>query len=247
MKHVIPYGIGPTLDLVAFPNRDATSLVEKYRIPEASTIKRGNLRYRGFPEVIRYLVELGFMDDAYRDYLRPSSDIAWAEMTRRVVEAEMVDKSSVLTAIDSRVQFKDDEEKTHVLACFDWIGLFSNAGAEAKGTILDTLCCLLETKMRYQTGEKDMVVLQNAMVVEDAAGHESIRTQTLVEEGAPFGTGQGSSAMARLVGIPCGVAVQLILEGKIATPGIIAPWTSRELVDLLLAGTEAEGIFMDEM
>jgi hypothetical protein len=51
--------------------------------------------------------------------------------------------------------------------------------------------------------------------------------------------------MARLVGVPAGVATQLVLDGVINKPGVHAPYT-RDLVDPLLAGVEAEGIKLIE-
>ena len=51
--------------------------------------------------------------------------------------------------------------------------------------------------------------------------------------------------MATLVGVPCGVAVQLVLDGKINTPGVLAPYTA-ELCDPIRLELEKEGIAMVE-
>ena len=51
--------------------------------------------------------------------------------------------------------------------------------------------------------------------------------------------------MARLVGVPCGIAVQAVLDGTLKTPGVLAPYT-KELCDPLRAALEAEGITMTE-
>ena len=51
--------------------------------------------------------------------------------------------------------------------------------------------------------------------------------------------------MAKLVGLPCGIAVQLVLDGIISTPGVLAPY-NRELVDILMKEVEKEGITMVE-
>lgn len=62
MASAKPYSTGYTgFAFVAYPNRDSTSFAEMYSIPEASTIIRGTLRYAGFPEFIRALVDLGFL------------------------------------------------------------------------------------------------------------------------------------------------------------------------------------------
>ena len=53
--------------------------------------------------------------------------------------------------------------------------------------------------------------------------------------------------MARTVGVPCGIAVQLILDGEAALtkPGVHAPYT-KEICDPLREKLEAEGIGMVE-
>lgn len=52
-------------------------------------------------------------------------------------------------------------------------------------------------------------------------------------------------SQAKLVGVPCGIAVQLILDGAISKPGVWAPYT-RDIVDPLLLEVEKEGITMVE-
>lgn len=66
-------------------------------------------------------------------------------------------------------------------------------------------------------------------------------TSTLEAYGNPI----GHSAMALLVGIPCGIAVQFILDGTINTPGVLAPYT-KELCDPIRLELEKEGIAMVE-
>jgi spermidine synthase len=126
-----------------------------------------------------------------------------------------------------------------------WIGLFSDSAVTARGSLLDTLCATLEEKMQYEKGEKDMVMLQHKFEIENKDGSKVTQTSTLLDYGAPFHTGEGPSSMARLVGVPCGIATQLILDGKISTSGVLAPY-ERDLVDLLIAEVEKEGITMVE-
>lgn len=53
--------------------------------------------------------------------------------------------------------------------------------------------------------------------------------------------------MSRSVGVTCGIATQLLLDGhpSLATPGVLAPYT-REICDALRAEVEAEGITLVE-
>ena len=73
--------------------------------------------------------------------------------------------------------------------------------------------------MQYEPGERDMVMLQHRFGIEHKDGRKEVRTSTLCNYGDP----KGYSAMARLVGVPCAVAVQLVLGGTISKKGVLAP------------------------
>lgn len=51
--------------------------------------------------------------------------------------------------------------------------------------------------------------------------------------------------MALLVGVPCGIAVQLVLDGKLSKAGVQAPYTE-EVCGPLREALESEGITMVE-
>jgi saccharopine dehydrogenase-like NADP-dependent oxidoreductase len=97
--------------------------------------------------------------------------------------------------------------------------------------------------MAYAPGERDLVMLQHKFIIEWANGTKETRTSTLEAYGSP--SGQGHSAMARTVGVPCGIATQLILDGKLNTIGVHAPYT-KEICDLLRVELEKEGIGLVE-
>lgn len=89
MKTAQPYYITPAFGFVAYPNRDSTSFVEAYNIPEAETLVRGTLRYQGFPEVIAAWVEMGFLDDSAKDYLKKDAEpLTWVEVVAKAVGAK---------------------------------------------------------------------------------------------------------------------------------------------------------------
>ena len=57
----------------------------------------------------------------------------------------------------------------------------------------------------------------------------------------------GTTSMAKLVGMPCGVAARLLLEGNPALKqaGILAPYTF-EIAEPIRQGLLAEGIALEE-
>jgi spermidine synthase / saccharopine dehydrogenase (NADP+, L-glutamate-forming) len=81
-----PYYISPAFAFVAYPNRNSTPYREWYNIPEADTIVRGTLRYQGFPEFIRTLVQLGWLDAQPKEWVKEG--LTWAEATKRASGAE---------------------------------------------------------------------------------------------------------------------------------------------------------------
>lgn len=66
--------------------------------------------------------------------------------------------------------------------------------------------------------------LQHLFEIQNKDGSKETIASTLCEYGAPVGSG-GYTAMAKLVGIPCGVAVKQVLDGTISERGILAPVT----------------------
>lgn len=85
MNFAKPYFISPAFAFVAYPNRNSVPFREFYNIPEAETIVRGTLRYQGFPEFIKALVDLGFLDDTEKEWL--TADLTWAEVTQKAIGA----------------------------------------------------------------------------------------------------------------------------------------------------------------
>ena len=95
--------------------------------------------------------------------------------------------------------------------------------------------------MQYEPGERDMVLLQHKFEIENKDGSTETRTSTLLDYGAP----KGYSAMAKLVGVPCGIAVKQVLNGTISETGVLAPLTP-EMNDPLMAELREHGIWLTE-
>jgi saccharopine dehydrogenase-like NADP-dependent oxidoreductase len=81
-----PYYISPAFAFVAYPNRNSAPYRKWYNIPEADTVVRGTLRYQGFPEFIRALVQLGWLDAEPKEWIKEG--LTWADATKRAVGAE---------------------------------------------------------------------------------------------------------------------------------------------------------------
>ena len=99
MAHAKPYYITPAFAFVAYPNRDSTPFKEWYGIPEAETVVRGTLRYQGFPEFIKALVDIGFLNAEEKEWLK-AGELKWKEVTQKAVGADSSDERWVRQSIN---------------------------------------------------------------------------------------------------------------------------------------------------
>jgi len=235
-----PFYIYPGFAFVAYPNRDSTPYRERYNIPEAQTVIRGTLRYQGFPQFVKVLVDLGFLSDDEQDFLK--SPLPWSEATAKIIGATSKSENDLLWAISSKHDFKDTAEKERIMSGLKWLGIFSDTPITPRGNPLDTLCATLEQKMQYEKDERDMVMLQHKFEVEHKDGSKETRTSTLCDYGEP----NGYSSMAKLVGVPCGVACLMVLDGRISDKGILAPVTWKLAEPLLKELKEKYNIYLTE-
>lgn len=235
-----PYYIYPGYAFVAYPNRDSTPYKERYNIPEAQTIIRGTLRYQGFPEFIKTLVEIGFLDDTEQAIFKQA--VPWKEATKAVLGVSSTSESDLEAGLLSKATFSSPEEKQRILNGLRWVGIFSDEKISPRGNPLDSLCATLEKKMQFEQGERDLVMLQHKFEIEHKDGSRETRTSTLCENGDP----KGYSAMAKLVGVPCAVAVQQVLNGTLSEKGVLAPMSSKINDPLMKELKEKYGIYLIE-
>ncbi|GJE90490.1 saccharopine dehydrogenase C-terminal domain-containing protein [Phanerochaete sordida] len=239
LAHAEPYMFSPQYELVAYPNRDATPFREFYGIPEARTVMRSNLRYAAFVEPARALVRIGWLDTAPKEWL--VDGLSWAQVTQRLLGAADASESTLTSHITSVCAFPSAATASHTLATLRALGIFFSEKVEPRASPLDTLAARLAHTLAYAPGERDLVLLQHRFGIAWADGSTETRTATLEALGDPH----GPSAMARLVGLPCGVAVQLVLDGVIAEPGVCAPYTE-EMCAPMREVLEREGVVVVE-
>ena len=79
---------------------------------------RGSLRYAGFPEFVKVLVDIGFLGEEEQSFLK--EPIPWKEATKKILGASSSSESDLLWAIASKTSFKDTEEKNRLVAGLKW-------------------------------------------------------------------------------------------------------------------------------
>ena len=81
--------------------------------------------------------------------------------------------SSLVSRVKTICNFPDEAESTRIISGLRWIGLFSSDKVKTRSkNLLDTLCAQLETLMKYEEGERDLIMLQHKFIVEWKDGKE---------------------------------------------------------------------------
>ncbi|XP_045609079.1 alpha-aminoadipic semialdehyde synthase, mitochondrial isoform X1 [Procambarus clarkii] len=228
----------PGLALEGFPNRDSTVYRSLYGIPEAKTVLRGTLRFRGFSEVVKGLQRIGLIDPEPHPMLhRGGPDITWRQLL-----------CSLLGQMDSNIFY--DNLKTLVLERVDnenqlnsieALGLLKDDQVHKAGTPLDTLSHYLSKRLELGPGERDLIVLRHEIGITWPDGRKELKGINLVTYGDP----NGYSAMAKTVGYPTAIATKMVLDGEIQGNGMVLPFT-RDIYKPLITRLQNEGITATE-
>lgn len=70
---------------VAYPNRNSVPFRDFYGIPEADTVVRGSLRYKGNPEFVQALARLGWVTPEKKEWLKGGD--TWGEIQQKLIGA----------------------------------------------------------------------------------------------------------------------------------------------------------------
>ncbi len=219
-------------DLEVYPNRDSLPYIDAYAIPTVRSMFRGTLRYPGWCETLKAIVDLGLLDETEQDDL---AGLSFAQLTARLVGSDGTDLKADLAG------FLGIAADAEPIAKLDWLGLLGDAPIPAEdNTLLDVVASRMLSKMQYAPGERDMLVMQHEFVAEYSDRTEKT-TSTMIDYGIP----NGDSSMSRLVGLPAAIAAQMILQGEIALTGVHTP-VIPEIYDPVLAELDKIGVSFTE-
>jgi len=224
--------------LEAYPNRDSLSYIQAFGLEHAQTMIRGTLRYPGWSETWAQIVRLGL----------PNETLRIPDLARRSY-AEVLEMHLPLTVTGSSIEqrlgnFLRISPTGTIMEKLRWLGLLSDEPTGCEGeTAAAMMIDVLADKLALEPGQRDMIVLFHELEVE-YPGQERARetiTSTLVERGDPDGT----TAMARTVGLPTAVAVKLLLCDEIPLTGSQIP-THPSIYEPVLKELEASGVAFSE-
>jgi len=198
-------------DFEGYPNRDSLSYQQVYGLEGVPTLLRGTLRRPGFCKAWDVFVQLGMTEDGlqlnlpqgsnYRQFL--NTFLPWSDTLR--VEEKL---GKAIPDMDF-----DTFEKIQWMGLFEFLPLPITQGSPAQ-----LLQAILEKHWSLQAEDRDMIVMQHQLQVETEEGVKTIYA-SLVQEGEDA----LYTAMAKTVGLPLAIAVDLFLEGKILCRGLQLP------------------------
>jgi saccharopine dehydrogenase (NADP+, L-glutamate forming) len=216
-----------------YPNLDSLSYQHIYGLEGIATLLRGTLRREGFCKAWDVLVQLGLTDDSsqlqlpagstYRQFL--NTFLPWSN------DFSMEEKLAELIPDLDFPTF----EKLQWLGLFEPIPLPITAGSPAQ-----LLQAILEEQWVLQPTDRDLIVMQHQFEIQTQTGIKKI-ISSLVD----IGQDAVSTAMAKTVGLPLAIAVDLFLKGEISLRGLQLPVVP-ELYLPILKALEKEGIRFEE-
>jgi saccharopine dehydrogenase-like NADP-dependent oxidoreductase len=211
-----------------YPNRDSLSYIPVYGLEEAETFVRTTLRYPEFCEGWKQMVDWKLTEE---EKIYNTTDLSIAGFFKQYFE-----KNDLANAVPLILSNK------LVKAQFEYLGLNDNKTLINKGLCSSAIILqfLLETKLALHSADKDLIVMLHEIDY-SINGHLSNSHSLLVIEGE----NQLHTAMAKSVGLPLGIAAQLILEGKIKETGLHIPILS-SIYEHVLDELKKQGIEFKE-
>ncbi|XP_061697496.1 alpha-aminoadipic semialdehyde synthase, mitochondrial isoform X2 [Syngnathoides biaculeatus] len=234
MDAVTPVDFFPGFNLEGYPNRDSTKYAKLYDIPDAHTLLRGTLRYKGFSRAVRGFVKLGLISSQAR---LPPADASSAVTWRALVGHAMgLPASTPREALEAAVYERVDGDDCS-LDSLRWFGMLNDDVVPPADSVLTALSKHLEAKLSFGSGERDMIVLRSDFGLRHPTGELESKRVSLVA----YGEDGRFSAMAKAVGYPAAIAARMLLDGEISTKGVVVPM-SKEVYGPALKRLKDEGL-----
>ncbi len=222
-------GIG---NLEVYPNRDSTSYINIYGIPEARTMYRGTFRYPGWCETLDAMKRLNMLDDKITDY----EGMTYAGF---LAERANVKTGDIRKNTAERLGIK---ESSTVMESLDFLGFFSDEPLNYTETSpFEITSDRMISRMMLSDSERDMVVLQHIFLAVYPDGKREVIKSSMLD----FGSAETNTSISRTVALPAAISVRLILENKISLRGVLRP-VFPEIYNPVIEELKTLGIEMKE-
>ncbi|XP_036356973.1 alpha-aminoadipic semialdehyde synthase, mitochondrial isoform X2 [Octopus sinensis] len=228
----------PGFNIEGFPNRDSTAYIDRYDIGDAQTCVRGTIRYNGFSNSAKALLQLGLLQSRECPHLHENGPpITWkAYMCELMGKSPDILVDSLRDLIYGRLECNAER-----LAFIEDLGLLEEELIDKRGSPLDTISNYLAKRLSYQKGERDVLLMRHQIEFTWPDKTRVLRNIGL----CVYGDSNGASAMAKTVGLPCAIATKMVLESEIQKKGIVVP-LSPDIYSPILKRLKQEGICATE-
>jgi saccharopine dehydrogenase (NADP+, L-glutamate forming) len=218
---VVPYNqLFKRLELVEVPgygnfeayyNRDALPYEARYGLEGVSELVRGTLRKSGFCRAWDLLVETGLTSGIESFDLKGKTLAEFTEMFLPASRGKTIkERWCRLLGITP-----DDT----AFGKLEWLGLLEDKPVPVdNGTPAEVLRALLVEKLAMKEADQDLIVMVHYFNYE-LQGMQMQRKSYLTLEGE---NGK-KTAMAKTVGLPLGIATNLLMQGKLEFSGVHLP------------------------
>jgi len=203
-------------DLAFYPNRDSLGYIPTYKLPDTATFLRTTLRHVDFFKGWNAVVHAGLTNETANPDVKGLTYSAWSAPI---------------------LPFVTDENR----AMLEYLGLFDDSLVPASaGSSADILQFLLETKLKMEPADKDMIVMLHEFEYRLDGKDQELKSCLVVK-----GENSLRTAMAKTVGLPLGIAAKLILDDTIKLKGLHIP-TAKEIYNPVLDALANAGIVFTE-
>ena len=217
-----------------FANRDSLKYLDVYGLRGIQTLYRGTLRRPGFCRTWDIFVQLGATDDSYQ--MEGVANMTHREFINSFLRYNPNDSVELKLAHYMRLEMDGLEMER-----LRWSGVFNDVPVGLdQGTPAQILEHILKKKWTLAPDEKDMIVMWHKFNYLDDGQLKETHSTLVVT-----GEDERNTAMARSVGLPVGIAVKLMLNGKLKIRGVRVP-IYREVYGPVLEELKTLGFFIEE-
>ncbi|MCX2745795.1 saccharopine dehydrogenase NADP-binding domain-containing protein [Mangrovivirga sp. M17] len=217
-----------------YANRDSLKYLDVYGLRNIKTLYRGTLRRPGFCRAWDAFVQLGATDDSYQ--MEGVEKMTHREFINSFLAYNPTDSVELKLAHYLRIDL--DSEVMHK---FKWLDMFQDipVGLQ-KGTPAQILEHILKKKWTMDEDDNDRIVMVHKFRYRSGDTDHGIDSFMVIE-----GDDSERTAMAKTVGLPLGIAAEMILEGKITSTGVVRP-VKKDIYLPILEQLEKMGVVFKE-
>ncbi|MCB0516493.1 MAG: saccharopine dehydrogenase C-terminal domain-containing protein [Chitinophagales bacterium] len=228
-------GVG---DIEIYANRNSLAYIKLYSLEGVDSLLRGTIRWADYCEAWQALVTLGLTDNSYKI---DCTDLRIGDWVKSYVPTEFLQEDVHLDL--AVADFLGLPLSHKVIYQLKWLGLFSDdkiPTTHATASPAEILCAILSEKWVLQPNDKDFILMLHEIIYETEEGKYLLQSSMNC-----IGEDSEHTAIAKTVGLPCGIFVKLLANNEISLRGVHAP-VSAEVYKPVLAELAEYGISFSE-